>query len=354
MTDTTAEPAPPWIAEPLRRTLASSQAHALLIHGPSGVGQFELALALAAAWLCESAGVPLLERPCGTCASCRLIAARSHPDLLVLVPDALREALGWNAATGEGEEGGEGSKKKASKEIRVEAVRTAIEFATTTSARGRGKYLVVHPAERMNPIVANAFLKTLEEPAGGARFLLCSAAPDRLLPTIRSRCQSVSMAVPPRDQAEAWLASRGVEAPAILLSASGGQPEEALALAARGVDAKAWLGLPAQLVRGDATTLQRWPLPLVVETLQKVCHDALSVACGAAPRYFPARSLTPGAQTAALLRWARDLGRLADEAEHPWSLDLTIDNLVEQSREALKTPRSPDREGKALSLNSGR
>ena len=353
MTDTT-NTAPPWIAGPLQRTLASSHAHALLVHGPSGVGQFELALALAAAWLCESAAVPLGERPCGACASCRLIAARSHPDLVVLVPDALREALGWNAAAGEGEEGGEGSKKKPSKDIRVEAVRAAIEFATTTSARGRGKYLVVHPAERMNPISANAFLKTLEEPAGGARFLLCSSAPDRLLPTIRSRCQSIVLTLPPREQAEAWLAEHGLDDPAVMLAASGGQPEEALALAARGVDAKTWRGLPAQLLRGDATTLQRWPLPVVVETLQKVCHDALSIACGAAPRYFPDRSIVPGADPVALLRWSRELVRLSEEAEHPWSLDLAIENLVEQSREALKTPRSPSCADKGLSLNSVR
>jgi DNA polymerase-3 subunit delta' len=354
MTDADAVAVPPWIASSLRRNLVNLQAHALLVHGPSGVGQFELALALAAAWLCESATLPLVERPCRACASCRLIAARSHPDLVVLVPDALRESLGWNPTAGEGEEGGQGSKKKPSKEIRIEAVRAAIEFATTTSARGRGKYVVVHPAERMNPIAANAFLKTLEEPAGAARFLLCSATTDRLLPTIRSRCQSVPMAVPPRDQAEAWLASQGIEEPAVLLAASGGQPEEALALARRGVDAKAWRALPEQLLQDDATMLQRWPLPLVVETLQKICHDALSVACGAAPRYFPARSLSPGAETVALLRWSRELGRLAEQAEHPWNVDLAIENLVEQSREALKTPRSRDREGKALSLNSGR
>ena len=106
-----------------------------LVQGASGVGQFELALALATAWLCESSTVPLGERPCGTCASCKLVAARSHPDLIVVVPDALRELLGWNAG-GEGEEGGEGGgKKKPSKEIRVEAVRSAIEFATTSGIR---------------------------------------------------------------------------------------------------------------------------------------------------------------------------------------------------------------------------
>lgn len=354
MTDINAAAAMPWLDGPLRQTLAGTHAHALLIRGPSGVGQFELALALAAAWLCENDKLPLGERPCGTCAGCRLIAARSHPDLVVVLPDALRESLGWSPGA-EGEEGGEGSsKKKPSKEIRVEAVRAAIEFATTTSARGRGKFLVVHPAERMNPIAANAFLKTLEEPAGAARFLLCTAAPDRLLPTILSRCQTVMLSVPPRDQAEAWLASRGIDQPAVLLAASGGQPEEAIDLAARGVDAKTWLGLPAQVLRGEGSTFQRWPLPLVVETLQKLCHDALSVACGATPRYFPSKSLAGPSDPVALLRWSRELARLADSAAHPWSLDLAVENLVEQSREALKTTRSPSRVDKALSLNSPR
>ena len=142
----------PWLAEPLRQALATRRGHALLVHGPRGVGQFELSVALAQAWLCETESVPLASRPCSVCASCRLVRARSHPDLLVLLPEALREAVGWGGAAGEGEEGGESGKstKKPSKEIRVEAVRAAIGFATTTSARGRGKVLVVHPAERMN------------------------------------------------------------------------------------------------------------------------------------------------------------------------------------------------------------
>src|SRR3978361_370149 len=126
----------PWLALPLRRTLETQHAHALLIHGPGSVGQFELALALAKGWLCEDAILPRADRPCGRCASCKLHAARSHPDLLVLVPEALRESLGWDVGR-EGDEGGEG-KRKPSKEVRVEAVRAAIAFATTTSARGRG------------------------------------------------------------------------------------------------------------------------------------------------------------------------------------------------------------------------
>jgi DNA polymerase-3 subunit delta' len=320
----------PWLVEPLRRTLATRGAHALLIHGPGNAGQFELALALAKGWLCEQGSLPLAERPCGRCASCRLHAARSHPDLLVLVPETLREALGWEQGAGEGEEVGESSRKKASKDIRVEAVRTAIAFATTTSARGRGKFVVVHPAERMNEVAASAFLKTLEEPPGDARFLVCSAAPDELLPTIRSRCQQVVLPVPAHADAIAWLARQGVGDAEILLAAAGGQPQ------------------------GDAWVLQGWPLPLAVETLQKVCHDALCLACGGAPRYFPRDRVVQDASLPALLRWSRELGRVAVEAEHPWTVDLAIESLVEQGREALKTPRSQQREPRGLSLHSRR
>lgn len=340
----------PWLAAPLRRALATPQkAHALLVHGPAGVGQFQLALAIAQAWLCESPTVPLPLRPCGTCASCRLVQSRSHPDLLVLVPEALRESLGWTAAGNDGDDAGEergSKKKKPSKDIRVEAVRGAVEFATTTSARGRGKVVVVHPAERMNLVAANAFLKTLEEPAGDARFLLCSAAADALLPTIRSRCQAIALPVPPRLDAESWLAGEGVEEAGVLLDACGGQPEEVIAWRGLGIDAAACRALPGRVARGDATALHGLPLTVVVDILQKVCHDAAALACNAPLRYFPAGGLVAGARLVDLLRWAAELRRVAAEAEHPWSVDLSAESLVQQGREALKTPRtSMRREG---------
>ena len=79
-------------------------------------------------------------------------------------------------------------KRKPSKEIRVDAMREAIEFAQRTSARGRGKAMLIYPAERMNAVTANALLKTLEEPPGDMRFVLATEAAHLLLPTIRSRC----------------------------------------------------------------------------------------------------------------------------------------------------------------------
>lgn len=350
--DGTVAPVLPWLAAPLARALETQTAHALLLHAPGGVGQFELGLLLAQGWLCESTTVAAGQRPCGACASCRLVLARSHPDLLVLLPEALREALGWAAE--EGEDGGSerSGKKKPSKDIRVEEVRAAIALALTTSSRGRGKAIVIHPAERMNPIAANAFLKTLEEPAGDARFVLCTAAPDALLPTIRSRCQSIALALPPADVAAAWLQASGVADPEVLLAGCGGQPQDVLVLAQLGVDAAAWRALPKRIAAGDVSALRGWPLPLAVETLQKLCHDAACVAAGAAPRYFAAATLPgQGAGLVALLRWAAELRRVAEFAEHPWNAELGLESLVEQGREALQTPRSARRRGEVDSIH---
>lgn len=324
----------PWLEAPLRQALATQRAHALLVQGPQGVGQFDLAITLAQAWLCEGTAQ---RPPCGSCASCRLVQARSHPDLLVLLPEALREALGWSSTDeGDGAAGDDkAGKRKPSKDIRVDEIRQAILFAQTTSARGRCKCVVIHPAERMNGISANALLKTLEEPPGDARLLLSCSSPDALLPTIRSRCQVIALGLPDTALASRWLAERGVPQPQVLLTAAGGQPQDVLGWMEEGVDAKQWLALPQQLARGDAGALAGWPLPRVVDTLQKLCHDAMRQATGAAPRYFPAASLPAGMRLEGLSAWARELARLSRQAEHPWNAGLLVESLTQQARMAL-------------------
>ena len=340
----------PWIEPLLRRTLASQRAHALLLHGPQGVGQFELALTLAQAWLCEAAQAP--SRPCGACASCRLVQARSHPDLLVLLPEALQDILGWGAANGDDAAPERTAKTKPSKEIKVEAVRAAVGFAQTTSARGRAKVVVLHPAERMNGISANTLLKTLEEPPGDARFLLSCAAPDALLPTIRSRCQSVALGLPPLAQATEWLAGQGVAEPAVMLAAMGGQPQQALEWAQQGIDAALWVRIPALVRQGAAAPFAAWPLPRLVEALQKLGHDAACAAAGAAPRYFPAGALGPTADAAALSDWMRELNRVARHAEHPWNAGLMIESLVQQGQRALAGDAQPAAPKQGVSVHS--
>ena len=325
----------PWLGPVLEQTLRSQHAHALLLHGPQGVGQFELALTLAQAWLCEAADGSA--RPCGRCASCRLVQARSHPDLLVLIPEILQADLGWGASDEDTERA---TKTKPSQEIKVDAVRRAVAFAQVTSARGRGKVVVLFPAERMNGISANTLLKTLEEPAGDSRFVLACAAADALLPTIRSRCQSVALRLPPIEQATAWLGAQGVADAAVLLAATGGQPQEALAWSREGIDAALWSRLPALVAQGAAPGLSGWPLPRVVDALQKLCHDAACVAQGAAPRYFAAASIARGADARALAAWSAELQRLARHAEHPWNAGLVIESLVQQGQRALTNPQT--------------
>ena len=85
---------------PLRETLATQRTHALLLHGPRGVGQFEMALTLAQAWLCEDTALPGDDgpRPCGSCASCRLVQARYGAALQEAARELMISWVDWLAA----------------------------------------------------------------------------------------------------------------------------------------------------------------------------------------------------------------------------------------------------------------
>ncbi|PZQ67310.1 MAG: DNA polymerase III subunit delta', partial [Variovorax paradoxus] len=86
-----APPLAPWLAR-ARDALLRQRGHAWLLQGPSGLGQYELALALASAWLCEQPGP---QGACGHCASCHAIKVRTHADLCVLMPEVAMHELGW-------------------------------------------------------------------------------------------------------------------------------------------------------------------------------------------------------------------------------------------------------------------
>jgi DNA polymerase III subunit delta' len=328
----------PWLRAPLAQALGSTRGHALMIHGARGVGQFELALAVAAGWLCEAdaSSRPPDGRACGQCAACRLIAARTHPDLKVVIPALLQEALGWTGDDEAADIEGSKSKAKPSKEIKVEAARATVEFAQQTASRGQGKVVVIYPAERMNPTSANILLKTLEEPPGATRFVLASAAPQRLLPTVRSRCQTLALPMPETAVATAWLAAQGVDMPEVVLSAAGGSPIEALErLRQSGIDAKAWLALPSAVLTGRTSAVAGWPLPVLVDALHKLCHDLLCVAVGAQPRYF-ARASLPAASgdVEKLADCARALADTMRHAEHPFHAALAGEALVQRVAQA--------------------
>ena len=153
--------------------------HAILISGEKGCGKHALTQGLVKKLLCTSGG----EFACGECKSCQLIESGTHPDFVEI-----------------------GLLEK-SKLIKVDQIRECIDFISKTSQMGGKKIVVIEPAELMNINAANALLKCLEEPSGNSLLILISHAPNRLLPTIRSRCQNIQINKPESEQADKWLSA---------------------------------------------------------------------------------------------------------------------------------------------------
>lgn len=338
---------PAWLEAPFE-ALAPESPPALLLHGPAGVGGWELAVALAAAALCEAPAGPARPggRACGACPGCALSRAGTHPDLLLVLPEALRPAWAWGAAEDEAPPEAEpGPARKPSAEIKVEALRATLAFAQQTSARGGAKLVLLAPAERLNAVAANALLKTLEEPPPGLRFILWSAAPQRLLPTVRSRCRAWRLALPERGAARAWLEAQGLDQAEARLAAAGGAPLEALARAEAGEDPAAWQGWPEALAAGEAGWAAELPRPRLLEALARLATDLARVAAGAAPASCAPAVLAgfqPGpADLPALAQWAAALRHHARRAEHPLHAALAQEAILAEAQACLgRLPRA--------------
>lgn len=346
----------PWLQAQLNALLAQ-RGHAWLLSGPSGLGQLELGLGLARAWLCDA---PTPSGACGVCASCHAVDVHTHADLCVLMPEVLALELGWPLDE-KTQDDLDSKKRKPSKEIKVDAAREMIGFTQFTRSRGATKVVLVYPAERMNGITANTLLKTLEEPPGEVKFILATEAAHQLLPTIRSRCIGHTMVWPGFDDALAWLeaatkggaatgegadSKKAIKPPATadlktLLAAAGGRPADALAWAQSGqadVLAKSWQALPTAMARGDAQALGDWAPAQAVGALQKICHDVLAVRSGAEPRFFRLADLpvSPAKSSGmALATWAKELMAIARSVEHPYNAGLMLESLASRAKVAL-------------------
>ena len=164
----------------------------------------------------------------------RLIAARAHPDLLVLERET--------------EDG------KPRRNIPVDEARRLPEFFAKAPALAPYRVAILDAADDLNVNSANAVLKTLEEPPPRGVLLLVSHAPGRLLPTIRSRCRRLGFAPWPTDAVAEWLRARDLDPSHA--AAARGSPGRALVLAAGGEGASAALAdLLAGLPRADEAQL---------------------------------------------------------------------------------------------------
>jgi DNA polymerase-3 subunit delta' len=219
-------------------------------------------------------------------------------------------------------------------------MRDAIEFCQRTNARGRGKAVLVFPAERMNHITANALLKTLEEPPGALKFVLASEASHQLLPTIRSRCLIHTMLWPPTQEAEAWLQTQGLEPSeaAVLLKSSGGRPDEVLRQKSMGQSMQWWSSFPKAMRAGDASFCSDLPASEVISAMQKLCHDLLMVQSSAPVRYFNLQDLPAvNASAAQLTAWFKRLSMAARSAEHPFNAGLMLEALCSEASDVMNT-----------------
>ncbi len=192
----------PWQQETWQSLLTRFQQgqlpHGLLFNGSAGVGKRHLAQCLAEFVLCLS---PQSDAACGQCKSCELIKAGTHPDLQSVSPEETGKA------------------------VKIDQVRKLNAFLGQTSQQGGYKIAILAPAEAMNINAANALLKNLEEPSANTLIILISDSPNRLMATIRSRCQAVAFSVPVLAEASRWLSPLcGDHEPESLLNMCGGAP----------------------------------------------------------------------------------------------------------------------------------
>jgi DNA polymerase-3 subunit delta' len=201
--------------------------HALLFHGPEGVGKRTVAERLAISLLCERPGAD--GAACGSCAACVKAAHGNHPDLLVTTRLPKAEPKGGTEPDDETEGEGSGDLKAW---IVVDQVRELAQHAAYAPREGRRRVFLVDPADRMNAAAQNALLKTLEEPPGRALIILISARPHVLFPTVRSRCSQLGFAAMEPDRLAAALAAHGLAAGEARSRAAlaEGRPGRALAL----------------------------------------------------------------------------------------------------------------------------
>lgn len=218
----------PWHDE-LLQCFATRRHHlpqAVLLAGKRYIGQDRIACAMIALLVCAA---PCGHRACGQCPFCIWLKEGTHPDVHWLVPGGTRSAesrpsVGHSSAS-----------------ITVEQVRELTAAIHFTTHQGLGHFVVITVADAMTVSGSNALLKSLEEPAGPVLFFLITTHPNRLLPTIRSRCQDVIVCpTPTRSVVVDWLQTQQDKTKdfGFLLSFTGMQPLLALDFIRHGFDGR--------------------------------------------------------------------------------------------------------------------
>jgi len=259
----------------LERAVRSDRVpHAYLFEGPPGVGKRSAALGLALALDCpEAPGAG-----CGLCETCRRIEGGVHPDVPTLAPTS------------------------ASAQILTDEVKQMVALAQSRPHEAAARVIIIDDADAMNVNAANGLLKTLEEPAPRNHLVLCSAAPERLPTTIRSRTQRVRFHALPGEVLLAIAARRAIprERAELAVALADGSAARMLEAAASDDDSAAWAAVSelraavtaagmspvfdaAQAVAVDREGKKegKQELTRLVGLLARLYRDALVTAAGA-------------------------------------------------------------------------
>ena len=178
----------PAVVEQLRQA-SSGEAltHAWLFTGPPGSGRSNAAKAFAAALNCDQEDVS--QRGCGQCAACLTILGETHSDVTFVRTEKVT--------------------------ITIDEARDLVSTAGNRPSAGRWRIIVVEDADRMAERTTNVLLKAIEEPTPRTVWMLCAPSPADVLVTIRSRCRSVALRLPPASDVAALLVKRDGVDPAL-------------------------------------------------------------------------------------------------------------------------------------------
>ena len=192
----------------LRATLREGRIpNAYLFEGPWGVGKTRTALALAAALVCRTEG----DEACGECPACVRAARFQHPDVRLLFPVMSDEDDPESIATvlqAMADDPHHVFTYEKAASIRIGLTRDLLRELAFKPYEGRRRVVVLRDADRMREDQYSAMLKSLEEPGASTLWVLTTSRPNRLPPTIRSRCLRVRFTLLPEETIEGYLRDR--------------------------------------------------------------------------------------------------------------------------------------------------